>query len=292
MNLGKVGRLGNALFELASTIGIADAVGEPPYFPWDWIHRPYFSLEPALFGDDIRNLPAHMLESDMKTVRPEFRGAGAVMPPVNPREATEFATHIDIRARGYLQDIRLFWPSIGKIRNWLKPSPLAQATLASYPLPPGPKLAVHVRRGDNVFDPGIPNKADYHSCPSEVYYRKGIELMTQTVKNYSLVVISDDIPWCKEVFPEARFFGHGEAYWKEHEPQFGVDTPHDWLDLFLLAQCDAFVISGSTFGIWGAILADVPYENVVRPDRVYGPLVNHVDESLLFHPSWRVLKSE
>lgn len=137
MNLGKVGRLGNALFELASTIGIADAVGEPPYFPWDWIHRPYFSLEPALFGDDIRNLPAHMLESDMKTVRPEFRGAGAVMPPVNPREATEFATHIDIRARGYLQDIRLFWPSIGKIRDWLKPSPLAQATLASYPLPQG-----------------------------------------------------------------------------------------------------------------------------------------------------------
>lgn len=270
--LGQVGRLGNALFEVASTIGIADTVGEPFAFPTDWIHRPYFSIPMACFGDDPRNYPGA-----------PWNNAG----PPDPREATELATHIDIRARQYLQDIHLFWPSIDKIREFLAPSELAQETLAKFELPPGPRIGVHVRRGDNVFDPGVANKADYHSCPTIDYYRKGIAMQPEG----NLVLISDDIPWCREQFPDAAFFGDGQAYWKEHEARFGIDTPSDWIDLFLLAQCDYFVISGSTFGIWGAILSNCPPENVIRPDKVYGPLVSHVDESLLFHPSWRVLES-
>lgn len=271
-NLGKVGRLGNALFELASTIGIADTTGQPFAVPTDWIHRKYFSIPMACYGDDPRNFPGA-----------PWNGAG----PPDPIEATEYATHIDIRARQYLQDIHLFWPSIDKIREFFQPSEYAQEVLSHFELPEGPRIGVHVRRGDNVFDPGVANKADYHSCPSIDFYRQGIAMQPEG----NLVVISDDIPWCREQFPDAAFFGDGQSYWKEHEARFGIDEPSDWIDLFLLAQCDYYVISGSTFGIWGAILGNVPHGHVVRPDKVYGPLVSHVDESLLFHPSWRVLTS-
>ena len=154
----------------------------------------------------------------------------------------------------YLQNIHLFYTHIELIREYLQPSPLALEALADYQLPPWPKLAVHVRRGDNVFDPGVSNKSDYHLCPSLDYYQRGIKELPEG----NMVVISDDIPWCREQFPQAAFFGQGTGHPKEHEPQFLTSKPCDWIDLFLLAQCDSFVISGSTFGIWGALLSRCP----------------------------------
>lgn len=259
-NLGQIGRLGNALFELASTIGIAETLPDRCVFPENWIHRPYFSVPDEYFND---------------------------VEVASARESTEFATHLQLRARPYLQDIHLFWDRLDKIREYLQPSPLAREILSQYALPPRPRIGVHVRRGDNVFDPGIANKEDYHLCPSLAYYQKGIAMQPPG----NLVVISDDTSWCSENIP-AAFYGSGIAHPKEHEPEFLTTEPRDWIDLFLLAQCDYFVISGSTFGIWGVILANVPPENVIRPDKVYGPLIPWVYEDLLFHPYWRVLESQ
>jgi hypothetical protein len=76
---------------------------------------------------------------------------------------------------------------------------------------------------------------------------------------------------------------------KEHEPGYGQKVPYDWEDLFLLASCDYYVVSGSTFGIWGALLSGCDPDHVVRPDKVYGPELAYIDSELLFHPDWRVI---
>ena len=257
-NLGRVGRLVNALFELAATIGIGLDYGEEVVLPEDWLHRPFFSVPDELFG------PV----------------------PAEARESTEFVHHMDKRALPYLQDVNLFLPYLNVIKGYLQPSQRAMEVLSQYELPPGPRLGVHVRRGDNVFDPGVPNKADYHICPDVSYYHRAVAALQVIAK---VVCISDDIPWCRE-YIRADFYGDGRAYLKEHEEAFGKDAPYDWIDLFLLSRCNYFVITGSTFGIWGALLSDAQPHDVVRPNRVYGPKVAaYTNSEIMFHPDWRVV---
>lgn len=258
--LGHCGRLGNALWELASTVGIAMDSGEKPILPANWMHRPYFSVPDEFFGE---------------------------IPP-DAKEATEWAQHLDTRARPYLQDWRLFWPYINVIREYLQPSPYALEILAGYPTTRKwwqPAVGIHVRRGDNVVDPGVPNKSDYHLCPTLDYYQRGIAEFDYIIRKE---VFSDDLPWAQANIPAASY-GVSTPHLKEHEPGFVTTEPHDWIDLFLLARCTHFVITGSTFGIWAAILADVHPARVVRPDRVYGPLLDYIDSELMFPPDWKVL---
>lgn len=264
--LGRYGRLGNQLFQLASTIGLAITHKEQVKFPADWIYRPYFSVPDVFFGEI----------------------------PDDAIEATEYAQYLDYRARPYLQDITLFWEHIAVIRRFLKPSALVQETFDQkrlpLRLPPAPRLGLHVRRGDNVIDPGVPNKSDYHLCPDLDYYRRGVRAVAYHAPSLirGTVCVSDDLAWCVENIEEVDLYGTGVAYPKENEPLYGVTHPQDWEDLFLLAMCDCLVISGSTFGIWGAILANT--NDVVRPDKVYGPLVAaYTNAELLFPPEWKVI---
>lgn len=257
--LGRYGRLGNALFEFASTIGIAKSRGDQVIFPEDWVYRPYFSIPDHLFG----------------TI------------PDSAVEATEYARYLDPRCRPYLQDLRLFKDNLDEIRDYLEPSRLALEVMSAYQLPPRPRLCVHVRRGDKVqgADAGVPNNTDYHLCAELDYYNRGIQSFHHSIER---VVISDDIPWCRAHIV-ANFYGDGRPYYKEHEPQYGVEQPWDWIDLFLMSMCDYFVVTGSTLGVWGVLLANPVTNHVVRPDKVYGPLNAFVDESLLFDPNWRVI---
>ena len=259
-NLGKYGRLGNSLFQLAATIGIARDKETDVRFPADWIYRPYFSFPDTMFFDLI---------------------------PDYAHESTEFAEHLDSRARPYLQDVNLFWPYIDEIRPYLYPSALAMDTLSQITLPPMPRLGVHVRRGDNVVDPGVPNKADYHLCPSLDYYLRGMSIFTSDTDLVSTICLSDDVPWCLDNI-RADYYGDGTAYLKENEPGYGTVVPQDWIDLFTLATCDYLVISGSTFGVWAAIMANT--NRVVRPDRIYGPIVEaYTDCNRIFPPDWKVI---
>lgn len=256
-NLGRLGRLGNALFQLASTIGIGARLNEPVILPADWIHRPYFSVPDELFGPI----------------------------PAEAHEATEYVPYIDERARPYLQDISLFRNEMDRVREYLFPSRLALEELDKFALPEHPRIAVHVRRGDNVIDPGVPNKADYHPCPPASYYLEAASLLPDGRR----MVFSDDLAWCRESLPFTPY-GCGQAHPKEHEPDYFSAVPRDWIDLFMMARCDYFVLSNSTFGIWAALLANVPPDHVIRPTPVYGPLLQYIDEALMFDPDWKALR--
>jgi hypothetical protein len=255
--LGYRGRLGNQLYQIAATIGLARDNGVEPIFPADWHYRPYFSLPDSFFGE---------LTPDMT-------------------EATEFAPHLDPRCREYLQDINLFVHHLPEIREYFTPSDLAWSMMSSVNLCSHPHTVLHVRRGDNIVDPGVPNKSDYHLTPPLTYYLQGIRYF----ENPFLWIYSDDIPWCQAHLPQACRYGHGVAYAKEHEPQYRTYAPTDWQDLFMMSRGDAYVISGSTFGIWGALLADVPTHRVLRPDKVYGTALPWINDATLFHPEWSVL---
>lgn len=262
--LGLTGRTGNALFEFAATIGICRELNAQPRFNSNWSHRKVYSVPDEYFTDYFYDVT-----------------------PV-----TEYAQHIDARCRMYLQDVGLFIRHLPEIREMLTLSDWARdqidESLPFFDLP-HPILSVHVRRGDNIHDAGVPDKHLYHRTPPLSYYKNMID--EKLDEGYeSVAVFSDDPDWC-EANLTADYFHRGLPRPKEHEKAYATAPVLDFVDMELMSQhCSGHIISGSTFGIWGALLADS--DDVVYARPVYGPKLRYIDESLLFLPQWRMVNYE
>ncbi|MDC3377155.1 hypothetical protein OAV85_04045, partial [Candidatus Nanopelagicales bacterium] len=117
--LGSNGRLGNQLWQIAATIGLAYHHDEPVHLP-AWKYQPYF------------NFPADL-----------FTGAQG-------QDASDLAQHLPPEQRPYLQDLTLIEGVEELLRFWLEPSPQAQAIVGplAYEYDVAASHAVHVRRGD------------------------------------------------------------------------------------------------------------------------------------------------
>lgn len=256
--LGKAGRLGNQLWQIASTIGIARARGEEVSFP-DWAYRPYFSLPDEFFTDD------------------------------NGTDASTLVPHMDRRCAQYLQDFNLWKDVQDEIQEYLSPSELVldyfmenhQWLLTTRPL-----IGVHVRRGDNAFDPGTPDKYLYHPLRSNQYYQTAIDSLPADIE---VVVFSDDIPWCEQNMPyvldrPCHFFHGGTPRPKEHEPDYETAPITDWIDLVGLALTEHHILSNSTYAWWGAFLSGDPHP--FYPSNWFGKNLDYIDASLMFPDGW------
>lgn len=263
--LGNHGRLGNQLFQIASTIGIAHILGETPAFP-PWDYFPYFKLPEAFFTSYAKGEMTEAYET-------------------NP------ALHIvDPRARDYLQDFSLFEGCAGNVWNWLQPSGLAVEYISSLPQYEAyvdlrnqgkPILSVHVRRGDNAHDPGTPDKWRYHPLRPTSYYTEEIEKLRAT---HSVMVFSDDPAWCRWNIDGDLFWQSSQPRKKEHEKGYKEDAFDDWVDLFMMSFCDRHIISNSTYSWWGAYLSEDPAP--IYPYPFFGSSLDYIDASLMFPDFW------
>ena len=107
------------------------------------------------------------------------------------------------------------------------------------------KVCVNVRRGD------------YLRCRKDgfrVLSKADIVIMLQTFyPNDEVLMISDDIEWCKQSFQGDRFMFADKPC--RYKPE---------MDLYLQTQCKANIISNSTFSWWGAYLNEHA-ERVICP---------------------------
>lgn len=220
--LGKAGRLGNQMWQIASTLGIARTRGAEPLFPTGWPYQRWFSCPDYWFQPTARNWP----------------------------DATRFARHLVPRLRVYLQDLSLWEHCSDEVRLAFTLSDEANSILgqqwAQLAELPGPRIAVHVRRGDYVTNPpGTLNPLPLH------WYDKAISNLRGTV-----IVFTDDPEWCGTHYPGDLLY-RGTIVPKPDEPGYDPDAPVlDWIDMFLMARCDHHVISNSSFSWWSAWLAD------------------------------------
>ena len=104
-------------------------------------------------------------------------------------------------------------------------------------------VSVHIRRGDYVKSASVLLTMDY--------YNTAIERLEQTKKIDHIIVISDDIPWCKDNFKDAR------AVFIEGEP--------DYVDLYIQTLCNHNIISNSSFSWWGSYLNENVNKIVYAP---------------------------
>lgn len=115
-------------------------------------------------------------------------------------------------------------------------------------------VGVQVRRGDYVSNPSA---ASVHgACPPQ-YYRAAAKTILAGLRDPRFFVFSDEPDWCRR---HLDLPGRIEVVSDQ-----GVDDPV--VDLALMARCRHHIISNSTFGWWGAWLAQASDRTVICPAR-------------------------
>ena len=106
------------------------------------------------------------------------------------------------------------------------------------------KIAVHVRRGDNLLTESQSNVL------SQTYYSNCLRRLE--ADHCDVFFFSDDTEWCKANF--------------DAENHFVVEEANPLITIKLMAQCDDFILSPSTFSWWGAWLSEAGDKRVIYPE--------------------------
>ena len=129
-----------------------------------------------------------------------------------------------------------------------------------------PPLCLHIRRGDFLI-----NSGNHHNLGLD-YYDKALAEFPTSVP---VLIFSDDPEWCgkQEIFGDDRFLiAEGNS---------------SYVDLCLMSLCEGHIIANSTFSWWGAWLADS--KMVVAPSVWFGPNNAHLDIKDLYLDHWEVI---
>ena len=173
-------------------------------------------------------------------------------------DAEAYARRGNLYLRGYWQSWKYF--------DDIRPILLKELSVPSAPnaanaailrhIAHASSVCIHVRRGDFVDNKELQHI--FGACRPD-YYEAAIELVRARVSNPTFFVFSDDLQWVR------RNLDVGES-------AVFVDCNKDASpvhDMRLMATCNHFIISNSTFGWWGAWLSTSPDKIVVAPETWY-----------------------
>lgn len=259
--LGKLGRLGNQMFQFAAVKGIARNRGYDYCIPNhnQVVKDPYgFDLKIELF------YPFKMSNVSPRNIKLLDRGYAPV--------AEEKHFHFDellfnmcpdeISLAGYFQSEKYFKHIGNEIRSdfsfkdeILEP---CKEMIGSI----GEAISLHVRRTDYLTNPN-------HTALGLDYYEEALKQFNGTS---SVLVFSDDPEWCKE---QELFSGD----------RFMISESGDqYVDLCLMSLCNQHVIANSSFSWWGAWLSGS--DDVVAPVKWFGKDNQDKDTKDLIPERW------
>jgi hypothetical protein len=173
-NLGKRGRFGNQLFQIASTMGIARANGLNPVFP-RWAYANAFE----------RRLPRGSL---LDEYLPSCEEKSFFYDPI---ELT--SSH---KIDGYFQSEKYFRDDRDEIAAMFTPVAQVYGEVERlFHLYGEPNCSMHVRRGDYV------GHDSYFDLSHSSYYDRALHRFDRSA---NILVISDDPDWCRTRFLDRR----------------------------------------------------------------------------------------
>jgi hypothetical protein len=166
-SIGKQGRLGNQMFQYASTIGIAKKYNYDYCFHNNHVLNSYFNLSYQLCDYNvIKNF------KDIEDAGPN----------------TEY--HDNTTFHGYFQSENYFKHCSNFIKKEFEFKDNIKKTVDVW-LGNKTYIAMHIRRSDYL------SKSDFHTNLSLEWYNTA----KQYFKDQNVLIFSDDKPWCKESFP-------------------------------------------------------------------------------------------
>jgi len=247
MYLGRFGRLGNQLFEISTTIGLAKKDNLEYYFN-SWKPNKYFKnkIPTYKFFDynfRIYNEPCfHYKEINL----------------LNKKENWDL--------RGYYQSYKYFDDYKDDIINQFELEDDYTFYIENeYPflIDGTHTCSINVRRGDFL------DFKDYHHIVPISYYKEAIEhLYGGNTEGIKFIVVSDDIKWCKENLPKGLGL----------ELTF-IENEVDVTQLKILSYCNDNIMAASSFSWWGSYLNRNENHRVIGPKKWFGPLYENIHDT-------------
>ena len=262
--LGKMGQLGNQMFQYAALKGIA-------------AKHNYKTIIPS-HNEVIVDALGNKLRIEL------FDAFDIPMGPMDvgyiPHERNVQEPHYhfsqelldncpdNVSLVGYFQSEKYFKHIEDDIRKLFGPKEDALSCWASTQHLFDNPVALHIRRGDFLI-----NSVHHHNL-SMKYYETALRAFGS---DRQVIIFSDDTDWCK-----AQPLFEGDRF-------LVCEGGGPYTDLYMMSKCDDFIIANSTFSWWGAWLSHNEDKLVIYPDRWFGP--NNIDKSTadLFPPEWRMI---
>ncbi len=265
-----MGRLGNQMFQFASTVGIGNRIGLEAKFPIEnTIERqPTGPFDPRIGANipvkcdltECFDIPDDMFIPSRHIFTNSFYNENEF----SYNKASELISD-GTCLNGYFQTERYFADSRDLILKYFTFKNRYSETALNYlnkirEENPNKKItSVHVRRGDYLQYP------DHHPVCDIEYYRKSI-LEIQKNSDSIFLIFSDDSDWCKSKFTEDHFIIS--------------DINESYSELCAMTLCDNNIIANSSFSWWGAWLNQRQEKKVIAPQKWFGVLLNKNTEDV------------
>lgn len=269
--IGYWGRLGNQMFQFASTVGISKKVGTEAKFPIEncFVNQQTGPFDPSLGRNmDVKCelvhcfeipdgffIPARHIKTDRIYRENDFRFEEiAFKAPINTSVAGYFQTEkYFAHCKEEIRSIFKFRPEIKE-----KPSQLIEKIKSS-----GKQVvSVHIRRGDYTQSPN-----HHPPCGLDYYSRAFLEFDNECF----FIIFSDDLDWCRNNFSGENFIFS--------------DLTSDFEEMCSMTFCDHHIIANSSFSWWGAWLNPSPVKKVIAPIKWFGPALVK-DTTDIYCDSW------
>ena len=273
--LGKLGQLGNQMFQYASLRGIAANRGCRFAIPY---HDEIFDdglgnkLRIELFNPFVMS---NVTQSNIGMIGGDNPHDASVIDSTRTEGEFKFNEILfntcpdNVTLHGYFQSEKYFKHIEHEIRqDFTFKNEIAipcKHKMSTVDTP----IALHIRRGDYL------RNAAHHNNLGLDYYESALKKFDN---DRTVIIFSDDPQWCKEqnLFAEDRFL-----------VSEGSDS---YTDLCLMTLCSDFIIANSSYSWWGAWLSKAVDKVVCAPEKWFGPANAHHDTSDLLPGEWTIIK--
>jgi len=268
--IGRLGRLGNQMFQYAALRGISANRGFNFCFPYyanavdDGIGN---MLRTELFDcfemSSVTDLNLQNIDSE----RPTVSEGGFEFNETLFNECPDWVT-----LYGFFQTEKYFKNVEDTIRKdftfkkeILDPCKEMMGSFYSDNVDPT-IVSLHIRRTDYLTN------SCNHTPLGMDYYEKAL---SEFHEDAPVIIFSDDPTWCKEqeLFSDERFLVS--------------ENTSGHIDLCLMSLCTDFIIANSTFSWWGAWLANG--KKVIAPSKWFGPNNQNLNTKDLYLSHWKII---
>ena len=169
---------------------------------------------------------------------------------------------------GYFGNIKYFNHRRGEIISLFKEDSVIDYLKRKYEKVLKNSVSVHVRRGDYFNFPKMYYVQDID------YYNNALEHIDRNTRIDNILIMSDDIKWCKENFKDKRITF--------------IEGYMDYIDMYLMSLCGCNVISNSSFSWWGSYLNKNDNKIVCSPKNWFKPN-NAAKEEYVVCNNWVII---
>lgn len=238
-SIGHSGRLGNQMFQYATLKAVSLKTGYEYYLPDNTAVKP-----DGCFNFNDNKWTEYKLDLfdcfDLKCEISNNLQHNLYQEKSFTFDSEIYAIKDNTAIDGYFQSYKYFEEYKNEILNEFsfKPNILDKCNekLLKYHNP----VSVHVRRGDYIGNP------NYWHITTE-YIQDALNYFIDD--SYTFLVFSDDIEWCKQVFPDDVVFPQGTQF----------------EDLCMMTLCKHNIIANSSYSWWGAYLNQNLDKKVIAP---------------------------